>query len=215
MRTKLALAAAVSVLATACTQTLPPILPPTLTFDGTDCALTPDLAAAVSMLPSEKDQKKKIYTISSPVTGEYGCLTQNDVSGPYVVYDMPQYGTVKMIELGSALEGARIFSPIVTLLDENGEVTRLIEPKSYMFRGNIYSAQFAPAEGERFALVTVNPDLIGERYEAIRLGISTNTIYTGYGASNWYSGFETALSQGYSYEGTMQAKVYKADEEDD
>lgn len=215
MRTKFALAAAASMLTAGCAQTMPPILPPSLTFTATDCAAQPDLATAVSLLPGEKEQNKKVWINSQQISAEYGCLASESGNGPYRVFALPDHGMVKMVELGAPLEGARIFSPIVTLLDENGQTTRIIEPKTYMFRGNVYGAQFAPAENERYALVTVNPDLIGSRYEAIRLGISTTTLYTGYGASNWRSGNESALSQGYSYEGSMMAKMYRADEQDD
>lgn len=197
-------------LVSACAQSLPPMLPPTLTYDRADCSATPDLTRAISLTPvkgsDEWEERSDIWSIDSPIAGN--CLRRGNVMGPYLVYALPEYGSTQLIETGSVLEGVRLFSPMMVMLDGDGAETRLIEPGSYMFRTNMYSAQIAPTQDEKYMLVSVNPDLIGERYEAIRSGINTTTIYTGYGASNWNSGVETALSQGYSYEGTMRTRLF-------
>ena len=125
--------------------TAPAPLPPLTTYDRVDCHPSPDLTQAVSLTPL-KD--KRVWVVNNPI-GQGDCLSRDGAMGPYVVYELPTHGTAQLIELGSLLEGARIFSPTVVLMDEGGRETRVMKPEHYMLRSNLYSIQFQPTEHER------------------------------------------------------------------
>lgn len=187
-------------------------VPPLSTFGANDCAAGPDLTRAISLQP-EKD--KRIWVLEQPIGAGSPCLTWEGVNGPYLVFALPSGGWDAPIEVGSILEGARIFSPHVALLDESGRQVRTFTPEQYQFRSAIYSVQFIPQPAERYVLVTSNPARIGTSYDAIRTGTRTTTFYTGFGAANWTSGIEAQISSGFSYDGTVQARVARPEEDED
>ena len=112
------------------------------------------------------------------------------------------------------LEPERVLSPKVVLLDAAGAETRSFRRDQYMFRPGLLSIQFVPQENERYALVTVDPEPVGESHDTIVSNTSTTTVYTGFGASNWRSGQERMMSRGFSYEGPVRALVYRPDKDD-
>lgn len=188
-----------------------PIAPATLTFARTDCAAAPDIATAVSLMP-EKD--KKVWVVDRQMSASGPCLTQGGVSAPYMVFALPEAGRARVVELGAALDSGRVVSPRVVLLDETGAETRSFTRDQYMFRPGILSIQFVPQARERYALLTVDPEPIGQSHDTIVLGTSNTYVYTGYGATNWRSGQESMLSRGFSYEGPVRALVYRPDDKD-
>lgn len=209
MQRKLFAAASAALLLGGCAQTAI-TLPPVVNYNATACDQTPNLASAVSLTP---DKDKAVWELATPVDNASPCLAQEGGSTPYVVFSLPPEQTTKLVELGGAVEPIRIFSPSVSLLDGNGEITRTLNPDSYMFRNGMLSVQFVPADGEEFALVTANSAIVGQTHETLVASVNTTTIYTGFGASNWNSGAETSYSQGFSYEGVIRAMVYRADKD--
>ncbi|MDG5747117.1 hypothetical protein P8Q88_02900 [Qipengyuania sp. XHP0207] len=208
MRTKLFGLAGLSVLLAGCATTVP-TYPATLAFERADCATVPETVTAVSLTP---DKDKKIWMLDSQLSASGPCLDRNGVSAPYMVFSLPEEGKAKMVELGAGLELARVLSPRVVLLDAQGAETRSFSREQYMFRPGLLSVQFVPQANERYALVTVDPEPIGQSHDTIVAGTSTATIYTGFGASNWRSGHEAMMSRGFSYEGMVRALVYRADD---
>ena len=204
----LLLAAASAALAGCATTT--PSYPATLSFDRTDCADAPETVTAVSLTP---DKDKKIWVLDNELSAGGPCLVRNGSSGPYMVFALPDPSRAKMVELGAALDFARVVSPQVVLLDADGVETRAFTRDQYMFRPGLLSVQFVPQENERYALVTVDPEPIGESHDTIVAGTATTTIYTGFGASTWRSGHEAMMSRGFSYEGPIRALVYRPDKE--
>ena len=208
MRTRLLCLAAAAVTLAGCATTVPSY-PATLSFDRADCATAPETVTAVSLTP---DKDKKIWVLDSQLSSSGPCLTREGVSAPYMVFALPDDGRTKMVELGAGLELARVLSPRVVLLDAEGAETRVFARDQYMFRPGLLSVQFVPQENERFAVVTVDPEPIGQSHDTIVAGTATTTIYTGFGASNWRSGHEAMMSRGFSYEGAVRALVYRADD---
>ncbi len=190
--------------------TVQPAIPPVLEYAPADCGGTPDLADAISLTP---DKDKAVWMHDASIDASAGCVTLEGAATPYLVYELPPRETTKLVELGSVLERVRLFSPRVTLLDEDGSVTRTLNPQSYMFRTGMLSVQFVPTEEEKYALVTANAGVVGESHDSLVASVNTTTIWTGYGASNWNSGAETLFSQGFSYEGQVRALVYRADKD--
>lgn len=207
MRAKLLAIATVAPALTGCATVEPP-RPAVLSYDRTDCAASPDLASATSLVP---EKNTAVWTKGVLVSATTQCIIHNGVRLPYVVFALPPAGQAKLIELGSVLGSASIFAPDVALLNGSGKVTRSFHPDSYMFRTGLYSVQFVPQSEERYALVTSNPALVGRKHDTIVAGVSSTYIYTGYGGMNWRSGNEAALSQAFSYDGVVQAKLFRPD----
>lgn len=207
MRLRLLVMAVVTAALTGCATVEPP-RPAVLSYDRTDCASSPDLASATSLVP---EKNSAIWTKGVLVSASSPCILHNGVRLPYAVFALPPAGQTKLIELGSVLSSVSIFAPDVVLLDEGGKVTRSFHPDSYLFRTGLYSVQFVPRAEERYALVTANPALVGRKHDTIVAGVNSTYIYTGYGGMNWRSGSEAAMSRAFSYDGTVQAKLYRVD----
>ena len=193
-----------------CTTTTPAI-PPTLAYDRPACPTVVDTAGAIGLTP-EKD--KAIWTVDAHLAGNGACLRRGAVAAPYLVFALPDAAHAKMVEIGSVLELERVLSPKVVLLDAAGAETRSFRRDQYMFRPGLLSIQFVPQVNERYALVTVDPEPVGESHDTIVSNTSTTTVYTGFGASNWRSGQERMMSRGFSYEGPVRALVYRPDKDD-
>ena len=204
----LAALALVGALTAACATT--PVTPPpmaTLEYAGAGCTSAPDLTKAISLTPP-----KEQATFSVPAPQATGCLTRVDGGAtPYVVYSLPADYADKTIIVGSVLEPHRILSPAVAILNRDGQESRSFDAADFLYRGPVFSVQFRPRETEAYVLVTTDPSRVGQHYDAITVGVATTTVYTGYGASNWSSGFETNLSRTFSWEGTAYVTVADTD----
>lgn len=174
-------------------------------YGAENCDTAPNLARAASLTP---ERPKRYFAVTLPVDGMTPCLRQAEARSPYVVYALPAEGAARMVEVGGAIEPARIFSPAVAILDEQGNVLRSFAPGQYLYRGGVFSVQFVPQTGERFVLVTADPGRVGRRYDAIAISTSTTTIATPYFISNWQSGHDQSISRIFSYEGAIVAIVH-------
>jgi len=181
----------------ACTTPEPPA--PVLRYSGIGCHAAPDLATAIP-LPAAKRTGESVRT---PVDGTTPCLALSSATSPYLVFAMPQ-PTHRLVEVGGAIEAVRVFPPNVTTLDANGAVLRTFAPTQYQNRGDRYSVQFIPQEGERYILVTVDQSLVGTSYDAVATG--TTTTY--FGSGSWTSGIDRTVSRSRSYHGAVVATVY-------
>lgn len=183
----------------ACTTTPPPAA--VLSYSAIDCRATPDLATAIP-LPLAAG-KRSGESVRTPVDSSTPCLDINGSRSPYLLFAMPQTAQ-RLVEVGGAIEPARVFPPSVVILDENGTTLRTFAPTQYQNRGDRYSVQFTPREGERYILVTVDQSLVGSSYNAVATGTSTAYIGTGY----WTSGVDYTVSRTRSYHGTVVTTVY-------
>ena len=196
-----------------CTTYEPPALAVTQ-FSAIDCVSTPDLASAITLVP-EKD--KQVWIVDHAIDSVSPCLQWADSNGPYALFSLPpDWGAP--IEIGAVLEGARLFSPHVVLLDGQGNELRNFEPEQYNVRshysGRLYSVQFQPRTDERYVLVTSNPARVGQVYDSITTGTASTYIATGFGGSNWVTGVESSIARGFSFEGLVRAQVYRPEDED-
>lgn len=192
-----------------------PILRPVTAFAPVTCATTPELVTAISLVP---DKDKQVWSLDQVVDGNTPCLATEESSGPYMVFALPEDRWMAPIEIGSVLEPARLFSPHVTILGDDGQEMRSFTPDQYNMRnhmnGRTYSVQFQPQDGERYVLVTTNPVRMGSALEGIATGTQTTTYYYGFGAANWTTGLESQIASGFSYEGTIRANVFRPEDDD-
>ncbi|MGZ9114243.1 MAG: hypothetical protein ACXW3K_06425 [Brevundimonas sp.] len=205
---KIALVSVAGAALTAGCATIEPPLPAVLEYARQDCHPAPDVSAAISLTPEKETNGHLVTTVVGPQTA---CLTRAGGPTPYVVYALPADLGDKTLAVGGVLEGMRILSPDVSVLNARGEVTRAFAPSDYFYRGPVYSVQFKPREGDAFVLVASDRTRVGRRYDAINVGTNTTMIYTGFGAANITTGVEAATSRMFSHEGTVQVIVYDTD----
>lgn len=198
-------------LTAACATAVPPPPPAVLAYARQDCDAEPNLADAISLTPAKESQ---VHRVSTVVTSQTACLKSDGETSPYVVYALPADRGDKTLIVGGVLEAYRIFAPSVTLLDEQGRVTRAFAADEFLYRGPVYSVQFRPRETEAYIVVNVDRDRIGAGYDAINVGTNTTTISTGYYSSNWTTGTETHYSRTFSWEGTVLVTVNDSDTEE-
>ncbi|MFN3725171.1 MAG: hypothetical protein ACK4SZ_02585 [Allosphingosinicella sp.] len=179
--------------------TTPEPAAPVLRYSGVGCHTAPNLATALP-LPAAKRAGESVRT---PVDATTPCLSLSSAPSPYLVFAMPR-DAHRLVEVGGAIEAARVFPPSVTILDGNGATLRTFAPTQYQNRGDRYSVQFIPQDGERYILVTVDQSLVGTSYEAVATGTTTSYIGTGY----WTSGIDRTVSRSRSYHGAVVATVY-------
>lgn len=202
----------VAVMAASCATA--PLVPPSSAvtrYARQDCSSAPDLSAAISLTP---DKERAVHLVATPVGPDTPCLNRAGTAVPYVVYAIPADFGDKTLNVGSTLEQMRIFAPSVEVLDTRGAVTRGFERHEYFYRGPVYSVQFRPREGEAYLLVTAAPDLIGQRYDAIQIGIATTVVPTGYSAAIVQTGTENRASRTFSYDGTVRVSINDTDTEE-
>ena len=179
-----------------------------LTYARQDCSATPDLSTAVSLTP---DKERAVHLVASPIGTDTPCLTRAGVAVPYVLYALPADFSDKTLNVGSSLEQLRIFAPSVEILDAQGSVTRSFERREYYYRGPVYSVQFRPRHGESYLLVTAAPELVGQQYDAIQIGIATTVVPAGLYAAVVYSGTEAKQLRTFSYDGTVRVAINDTD----
>ena len=191
--------------------TVPPPASPVLAYARGDCASIPDLTTAIS-LTSPKEART--HMVSTVVSQQTSCLAREARTTPYVIYALPADRADKTLIVGGVLEGFRILSPGVTLLDAEGRVTRAFAAGEFLYRGPVYSVQFRPRDTEAYLMVDVDATRIGTRYDAINVGTNTTTISTGYITSNFTTGTEARSSRTFSWEGTVLVTVNDSDTEE-
>lgn len=169
------------------------------------CAAAPDLRSAIGMTPAKR---KRLHSVSTPVGAGTPCLQWKEARGPHVVYALPEDRADRLVEIGAALEGARIFSPAVTTLDAAGREVRAFPADQFLIRGNVLSVQFVPRPEERYALVSADPARMGQGREDIAISTTTAATYTGFGVATWTSGHDRASSRDFSYEGMVLAFLH-------
>ena len=192
----------------ACATTVP-MLPSLTTFERTDCASVPDLSGAINLAP-QKD--KRAWYVDSYVQENGPCLIQDGQAVPYLVLALPPTGTSRAVEVGSMLEPGRLFSPHVALLDADGATVRDFDNDQMMFRSSIYSVRFVPGAGERFALITAEPTLIGKAYDVINSRIVQDYAVAAVAGSSFLRGNETKASHVFSYDGKVRGVVYRLED---
>jgi hypothetical protein len=211
MRIKPLLGVGLTAALLAACASVPPPAPPVLAFARQDCDATPNLTTAISLTPPKET---RTHFVSTVVTAQTACLARDGRTSPYVVYALPADRGDKTLIVGGMLEGSRILSPGITLLDAEGHVTRSFAAADFLYRGPVYSVQFRPRETEAYVMVDVDPARVGARYDAINVGTNTTTISTGYITSNFTTGVEAKTSRIFSWEGTVHVTVNDSDTEE-
>jgi hypothetical protein len=169
-----------------------------VSYAATNCRAAPDLATAIPLLPGERGAR----TVRTPVDASTPCLASNGAASPYLVYALP--ASAQLVDVGGAIEQARVFPPSVSILDASGAVVRTFAPAQFLNRTDRYSVQFVPQERERYVLVTADSSMVGTSYDAVTTGVRTTNI----GYANWTSGIDQTISRSRSYHGAVVATLF-------
>lgn len=199
-----------SVLLASCATTpADPPKPAVVSLEGKDCFDMVDFDAAVSLTP-EKPKRESFVTV--PVTSETPCLT-GDAAGNYVVFKIPDHASNHVIIVGGTNEKIRTLAPTVSLLTEDGTLSRGFEPEQYAFFGNSFGVQIRPRDNEAYILVVTRHDLVGQELASVEQRLFGSTGYVaspagGYGSTyNIVSGAERKVVRTFSHEGTIRVTV--------
>lgn len=197
-------------MASACATAAPPS-PAMLTYAGMDCSTAPDLSSAISLTP---DKERAVHLVASPIGTDTPCLIRTDRSVPYLIYALPADFGDKTLNVGSTLEAMRIFAPNVEVLDAQGRLMRTFERREFFYRGPVYSVQFRPRQGEAYLLVTAAPELVGQEYDSIQIGVATTVVPVGVYSAVVNTGTEAKQLRTFSYDGTVRVSINDTDTEE-
>jgi len=112
------------------------------------------------------------------------------------------------------LEAMRIFAPNVEVLDAQGRLMRTFERREFFYRGPVYSVQFRPRQGEAYLLVTAAPELVGQEYDSIQIGVATTVVPVGVYSAVVNTGTEAKQLRTFSYDGTVRVSINDTDTEE-
>jgi hypothetical protein len=173
--------------------------PPTLTLAGRICVEKPDLKSAITVpLADDKPVKvtldDKTPCFDAPGSGK----------AAYVAFSLPASSDEYMLSVTSVPIGEGRFLPRLALADGDGKTLRDIPPDMFMAHGAALRAGLRPHPGERFLIVSSDPDTIGQSKSQIMDGtqVSTATIATG-GYIQIHTGFENNVTLTNAYNGTV------------
>lgn len=189
--------------------TPPPPAPAVMDINWKDCGTEFVVDAAKPLTP---EKEKKWADVSTTIASDSPCYLRDGKRSNYVALELPSNPANHVITVGGLKEPIRALAPIVTLLDENGVETRGFEPSKYKNLASVFGVQFKPTDGEKFILVSTDPDLVGtvvEEFETrLTVGSGTYVAPSGYSASyNTYHGAEGKVSRTFSHEGIVWVRV--------
>jgi hypothetical protein len=122
----------------------------------------------------------------------------------YVAFSLPQTADEYMLSVTSVPIGEGRFSPNLVLADGDGKTVRDISPDMFMAHGTALRAGLRPHPGERYLIVSSDPETIGQSKTQIMdsTQVSTATLATG-GYIEIHTGSENNITMTNAYNGTI------------
>lgn len=185
----------------ACAGTPPP---PTLTLAGAQCAAAPDLALAKPLAFAGKSLTQDIELAA---TGP--CLRDEDGRNRlYALLRLPdETAGAFTAAVASPARGNVVFAPRISLLDAQGGVVRELSEDSLTFRGGALTGLLRPHRGERYLLVSSNPDAVGRNFSRTAASVNVSTISVGMAFAQLHSGADTTSNYTYSHTGKIVVSI--------
>jgi hypothetical protein len=191
---------ALTALIGACAKPPPP---PTLSLAGRNCMEKPDLGSATAVPLADGKP------VSVTLDDKTACIEAAGLGrAAYVAFSLPQSDQDYMLSVTSTPVGEGRFSPWLALLDADGKKLRDIPPDMFMAHGASLHAGLRPHPGERYLIVSSDPETIGQTKSQIADGTRVQyayapgiliPIHTGYENSvaitNAYNGIVTVTAQ--------------------
>lgn len=102
---------------------------------------------------------------------------------PVYLYRLPDYKTPKRLLLTTIVDGKRVFSPIVVLLNDDYEPASVVQEEVSLHRVNQVeissSMPITIQPGHRYMLITTDPKFFGKQLSYKRLNTSIVRVYDG------------------------------------
>jgi hypothetical protein len=169
-----------------------------VTLEGRTCAQGLDLSTALPVdLPSNG-----AVTVTLDVNAP--CIVSADgTAGVYSVFALPPHEDEYLLAFSSSPQGAGLFSPLVRILDANGNITREIARDAFVFRGSSLSLGLRIRPGDAYLVALSDAGTVGESISQIRDGTFTTGTAVGTGFVYWSSGTSTTETLVYSHNGIV------------
>ncbi len=192
----LALLAAMPIAALAACMPKPPP-PPILSLEGRQCTPLPDLTTAKPLLVDDK-------AVSVTLDDKTGCLDVHAAKKlVYVAFDLPAAPAPYLLSVTSTPIGEGLFSPRLTLLDAAGKPVREIPADAFLPHGSALHAGLRPHDGERYLIVSSDPETIGQSKSQIAEFIQVTGAYGGGVYMQVHTGTEATATFTHAYNGTV------------
>jgi hypothetical protein len=188
--------AMLAALAGGCAKPPPPV--PSLSLLGRACVEKPDLASANAVpladnKPVSVTLDDKTPCIEAPGLGKVA----------YVAFSLPQSNDEYILSVTSVPIGEGRFSPRLALLDSNGNKLRDIPADMFMAHGASLHAGLRPHRGERYLIVSSDPDTIGQTNSQIMDGTQVTSAYAAGATVMVHTGYESNVTLTNAYNGTV------------
>lgn len=165
MRIALPLLAALAL--SACVTNSPP---PVTKLAAVNCVEAPVTAAARELPFAAEEATRIALSETSP------CITTPTGPAVYEAVRLPRLDAPYLVSIGSIVQGAALFSPRLTILGEDGQMLRQIPRESFNFRGAAFDATLRIAPGDRFLLITSDPDTVGKDMSQMVSSVSQSVV---------------------------------------
>jgi hypothetical protein len=147
--------------------------PPSLSLAGRACVEKPDLPSA-SAVPLAENKP-----VSVTLDDRAPCIEAAGAGkAAYAAFSLPQSTEEYVLSVTSMPVGEGRFSPRLSLLDADGKKLRDIPPDMFMAHGTSLHAGLRPHAGERYLIVSSDPDTIGQTKSQIMDGTQAASSYS-------------------------------------
>ncbi|MBX3504900.1 MAG: hypothetical protein KF895_05435 [Parvibaculum sp.] len=181
-----------------------PDLSPLVQIAPASCTQEPNLGRA---LPVSFSAEGKIEAVRATISEQSPCLTVGEKKSLYEVFALPEAGQPIIVTVRSLPSTRGILPPRIVVLDKEGKVLRQIDRESIHFRGTALTAMLRTRPGDRYLVVSSDPDVVGTDISRVSGNVNQQMISTGAFMVPVYTGSESTASMTYAHNGTVDVSV--------
>lgn len=196
MRCKLTVAMLLAMTTAGCVTTPP--LRPVVRLDDRLCATAPPLVTdRVTPLLFDKE-------LTVELDQEFACLEGRDGKRrSFVVLALPERPDSYILGVTSTPRGTTLLSPRMQVLDATGVVLRERPRDAFMFHGTALYAGMRAYPGDRYLLITSDPDTVGQQVSRIVGSTQANVVPVGTGFIMVNTGSEANQGATFTHNGSL------------
>ena len=195
--------ASVGLLIASCANDAPD-LAPLVQIAPPSCTEQPHLGRA---LPVGFSAEGKTEAVSATITEQSPCLVVNEKNSLYEVFALPETGEPIIVTVRSLPSKSGILLPRIAVLDKEGKELRQIDRESIHFRGTALTALLRTRPGDRYLVVSSDPDVVGTDISRVSGSVSQQMLTTGAFMVPVYTGSESTASMTYAHNGTVDVSA--------
>ncbi len=175
------------------------VSPPVVSLEGRQCEARPNLSTA-----RQVELEARRATVVE-VGADTPCWNDNGKTGnaAYAVFALPQAPNPYMVRVSSAPHGNAILMPRVQILNESGAVVREMGRQDMQFRSGALGTVARIQPGQRYLVVSSDPQSVGERNARIVGNTTVTTVPVPFGAIQLYDGHDSVHQLQGSHNGVI------------